>query len=272
MDIFSAVILGIVQGITEFLPISSTGHLILAREVLGLQVAYGLSVDAMLHLATALAVLIYFRSDLKRLFVAGLRWLSGNITEKKDRVLITALVLGTIPGVFFGVLLEDILETTFRSPLLVAGALLAGSALFLLAERVSSKRKKQGELKVTVTSREGFTVGLFQALALIPGMSRSGMTIAGGLLLGISREEAARFGFLLSLPIILGAGGKSAFELGFTGVIADIGVALVISTIAAFLTAIVAIHYLLKYLRTHTLMVFAVYRIALAVLVLAFIL
>lgn len=271
MDIFSAVILGIVQGFTEFLPISSTGHLILAREVLGLQIAHGLSVDAILHLATALAVLIYFRTDFMVLGKTAWRWLLGHTPDKKEKNLIIALVLGTVPAVIFGFLLEDILETTFRSPLLVAGALIAGSAFFLLAEHVSSKRNMQGSLKVTVTPREGFMVGLFQALALIPGMSRSGMTIAGGLLLGISREEAARFGFLLSLPIILGAGGKSAYELGLNGVIVDFGTALLAGAIAAFGTGIIAIHYLLKYLRTHTLMVFVVYRVALAVIVLAFI-
>ena len=271
MDIFSAVILGVVQGLTEFLPISSTGHLILAREVLGLQVEYGLSVDAVLHLSTALAVLIYFRSDFSMLGRAAWLWLFGISPGASEKNLILALALGTIPAVIFGIFLEDIMTTTFRNPLLIAGALLAGSLLFLLAEVVSKRHKKKGVLQISVTPCEGFTVGLFQALALIPGMSRSGMTIAGGLLLGISREEAARFGFLLSLPIILGAGGKSAYDLGLTGVIADIGMALVVSAVAAFATAIVAIHYLLKYLKEHTLFVFVAYRVALATLVLIFI-
>jgi len=268
MDILSGIILGVVQGLTEFLPVSSTGHLILAREALGLQVEYGLSVDAMLHLATALAVLIYFRSDFIRLLKTAYNWIQRKTTDTKDRTLVVALVLGTIPAVVVGLLLEDIVSTVFRSPLLVAGALVAGSVLFIVAEYVAKKKEEQ---KIAVSAGGGFAIGLFQALALIPGMSRSGMTIVGGLLLGLTREEAARFGFLLSLPIIIGAGSKSVLELGLSGIIAELGFSLLLSALAAFGTAIVAIHYLLKYLRTHTLMVFVIYRLVLAGVVLLFV-
>jgi len=282
MDIISGIILGAVQGLTEFLPISSTGHLILAREVLGLQVGYGLSVDAVLHLATALAVVIYFRADFWRLVCVLCRWLrelphlllqhtgvagggEARGQDQRDRTLLLALILGTVPAVVFGLLLEDIIETTFRNPLLVAGALIAGSLLFLAAEGIIKKRENA---RSAPTASEGLGIGFFQALALVPGMSRSGMTIVGGMLLGLTRAEAARFGFLLSLPIILGAGGRSAFELGLSGVFAELGVPLFFAALAAFATAMLAIHYLLKYLREHTLAIFVVYRLALAAIVL----
>lgn len=277
MDMLSAIILGVVQGLTEFLPISSTGHLILAREFLGLESTYSLSFDAVLHLATALAVLIYFWKDFVRLVAAAVRWIkelfhylsvqptSAEIAaaDRKDRMLILAIILGTIPAAVLGVLFEDYVGTIFRNSVLVAWALIVGSLLFVFAEWYAKRCEKRN-----VSPGVGFKIGFFQAIALIPGMSRSGMAISGGLIFGLTREEAARFAFLLSFPIILGAGSLSALRLGFSGILADIGSALVIGAIAAFATGWLAIHYLLKYLKNHTLGVFVIYRLVLAGLIL----
>jgi len=259
MDFSSALILGAVQGFTEFLPISSTGHLIIAREILGLQVSYSLLVDAVLHLATALAVFLYFRRDFLRLIVSAWRWVRHHDIHQKDRNLILALILGTIPAAVLGLLFEDFVSSVVRSVEVVAWTLVAGSAIFLVAEYIGRKN-----ILKEVLPRTGLGIGFFQAIALIPGMSRAGMAISGGLIFGLTREEAARFAFLLSFPIILGAGLLSLFELSTNGILAELGFSIVVAATAAFITGLLAIHYLLKYLRNHTLGVFIVYRLILA--------
>lgn len=262
MDLIQGIILGVVQGLTEFLPVSSSGHLILAREVLGLETDFGLAVDAVLQLATALAVLVYFRRDWLMLFRAFLKFLSGTGGEvdASSRTLLWSLVAGTVPAVFFGLLLEDYMETAFRSALLVAGTLALGALLFIVVERLTHR-------SLPVTIGKAIVIGLFQSLALVPGLSRSGMTIAGGLLMGLSREEAARFGFLLSFPIIAGSGLKKLFELFGQGYVADFGLPLLVAFVASFVVGMAVIHWLLRYLRTHTLLPFAWYRLGLAALV-----
>ena len=264
MDIFSASILGLVQGLTEFLPVSSTGHLILAREFFGISTENGLAVDAFLHLATALAVVVYFRKDLLRLFKSVLIFPRA---EKKDQTLIVALIAGTIPTVILGLLLQDQIDSMFRSTQLVAYALIAGSVVFVAAEmlyRWYSKRMHREGINV----RHGFTVGLFQALALVPGMSRSGMTISGGMLLGYTREEAARFAFLLSFPIILAGGGLKVKELVDTGAFSAEVLPLIVGAIVAFISALAAIHFLISFLKKNSLLWFAGYRVLLAIVVL----
>jgi len=286
MTIFDGIILGMVQGVTEFLPISSSGHLILVREVLGLQTEFGLSFDAVLHFATAFAVLIYFRSDFLRLVKTAHALLLHKPAAAKEKMLLFALILGTLPAVIFGLLLEGYMETVFRSAELIAVTLLVGAGIFYFAEKVAQKKTnpkrspspdlydisyKSGEDSSILTPRKGLWIGFFQALALIPGMSRAGMTISGGLFLGLHREEAARFGFLLSFPIILGAGFKKFFELGSNDMLVDIGITLFAGALTAFMVGILVVHYLLKYLKTHTLAIFIWYRVALAVIVLGFV-
>jgi undecaprenyl-diphosphatase len=262
------VILGIVQGLTEFLPVSSSGHLIIARDILHLNTPSGLAVDAVLQFATVLAVVMYFWRDIWQMIKTAWYMLVGqNIkTNSNDRTLLFALIVGTIPAVLAGLFLEKIMDTAFRSAALVAWMLIAGSGLFLIAEYVASRY----EVKKTISIGRGIVVGLFQSLALIPGMSRSGATISGGLLLGLSREEAARFGFLLSVPIILGAGAKKILELGVSGLLAAEWLPLVIGSIVAFAVGLVVIHYLLRYVRNHTLLAFVVYRLVLAAAVFVF--
>ena len=265
LTIFTASLLGVVQGLTEFLPISSSGHLILAREALGIVDVLDLSFDALLHFATALAIVVYFRADIWRLVRAFFRLPShfSSVLDTDERMAI-ALIVGTVPAVIAGLLLEDMLATAFRNPLLVAAALTVGSLVMLGAEAYSRTRDVRVD---SVGIRTGVLIGLCQSLALVPGMSRSGMTISGGMLLGLSREFAAKFGFLLGVPILLGAGAKKALELGIT----DISASMLIGSATAFGVAIFVIHFLLRFLRTHTLHVFVAYRLVLAALVVLFV-
>lgn len=255
--------LGVIQGLTEFLPISSSGHLILAREFVGSSGTLDLSLDALLHFATATAIVVYFWRDILSLIHAALQLIQkagkpSNLTHEEQTVV--ALIVGTVPAVVFGLLLEDIMETLFRNPLLVAGTLVVGSLIMLAAEHW---RRWRNSTVLATGWKKGLVLGLFQSLALIPGMSRSGMTISGGMLFGLERADAAKFGFLLGVPVLLGAGAKKALELGFGGIDA----AVILGTATAFVVALLVIHYLLKYLRSNTLHVFIGYRILLAVLI-----
>jgi len=257
MDALSALILGAVQGLTEFLPISSSGHLILAREVLGLQTPEGLAVDAVLQLATVMAVGVYFFRDLLGLGRTAMLMAFRRPVIATDRTLLVAIVMGTVPAVAIGLPLEHMMDTVFRDPRLVAATLIAGSGLFWYAESIARKDTR-------LSVRKGIGVGLFQTLALIPGVSRSGATISGGLILGLTREDAARFSFLLSFPVILGSGLKKLIDLGGEGMLTTLGVPLIVGFITAFVVGMAAIHWLLRFLKSHTLIPFAVYRGALA--------
>ncbi len=262
MNIIEAIVLGVVQGLTEFLPVSSTGHLILVRSLFGVETDYALAFDAVLHLATALAVILYFFSDIKQLLQSFLRKLGRLPVNKRDETLLYALIVGTIPAVVLGLSLESMMESVFRSPLLVAGVLVAGSGLFILAEWFYVNNHQTNDMNV----KKGFKIGLFQSLALIPGMSRSGASISGGMLLGLTREEAARFAFLLAVPVILGAGIKKLLELLTT----DVSVAWLsigIGAVVAFVTGLLAIHFMLSFVRKHTLWPFIWYRLILAAFV-----
>jgi undecaprenyl-diphosphatase len=262
-------ILGLVEGITEFLPISSSGHLIVARELLGATNANGLAVDAVLQFGTILAVVVYFFKDLLNLAYTALYRVLGKPVRKEDERLLVALIIGTVPAVILGFLLEKTMDTIFRNTHLVAYALIFGSLIFIFAEYLSRRGKKYGGVE-SVDFFKAFVIGLFQTIALVPGMSRSGMTISGGLFLGLSREAAAKFGFLLSVPVILGAGAKKFFELQSMGDLSALGTPLLLGSVMAFLSGLVAIHALLKFLRTHPLYVFAVYRVLLALAILVF--
>lgn len=258
MTILDAVLLGVVQGVTEFLPISSSGHLIIARAIFGFSGEGGLAFDAVLQLATALAILVYYAKDLWGLCTGFIR--------KEESALKEVFFLGiaTIPAVLLGLFLESYMESAFRSTALVAGTLLMGAGVMAFGEWWM-KRQAHAEL----SARGAIGIGLFQSLALIPGMSRSGMTIAGGLIMGLTREAATRFAFLLGIPILVGSGGKKLIDI-LDGVEGSVALApLFWGSITAFVVGLVVIHYLLKYLRTNTLMVFVWYRVILALIVFA---
>ncbi len=263
MDITSSIILGLVQGLTEFLPVSSSGHLILAREFLGLELTNSLVFDVFLHFATLLAIIICFWGDIKRIFI-DLR--SQGLSARSNNLLF-AIVVGTIPAVLVGFFLGDFLENTFRDPTYVAISLIAGSILFFVADRVATEK---GGLKPA----KGFFVGVFQALALIPGVSRSGSTISGGLLFGLSRVEAIRFAFLLGIPAIAGALAKTLLDVGlvyFYNLSVFESFLILISFLTAFLSGLLAVRFLVRYLSTHSFMPFIIYRLVIAAIILLFI-
>lgn len=259
MTIFEALFLGLVQGLTEFLPVSSTGHLIIAREVFNIGTENSLAFDAVLHLATVLAVLLFFRKEIWSLIVTAVRFVTGKIVDSYERTLLLAVIFGTIPGAVLGLLFEGFIETTFRHSLIVAGGLIAGTIVMYLADRFA----KQNE---NMTLKKGFFIGCFQALALLPGMSRSGLTISGGLFNKLTREEATRFAFILSFPIILGAGLSSLSKLIGGAPMDASWTMLIAGSIAAFVSGLWAIRFLVNYLKKHTFTVFLWYRVLLAAL------
>jgi undecaprenyl-diphosphatase len=272
MGVIEAMLLGAVQGLTEFLPISSSGHLVLVRELLGINKNGALAFDAVLHFATALAVLVYFRWEIWRLLKSTIKLILRKKVKVVEKNMLSAILIATIPAVIFGIMLEKYMEIIFRNPLLVAGGLAGGSLIMFLAEKWHVSRiRVAGEQDVPNPPR-ALTIGLFQSLALIPGMSRSGMAISGGMLMGLSRADSARFAFLLAIPLLLGAGGKKLLELGANGSLFSDAMALAAGTASAFIVGILVVHYLLKFLRNHSLMVFVWYRLVLAGLVILIVL
>jgi len=262
MNIVYAIVLGFVQGATEFLPISSSGHLVLAEHLLGLK-EVSLAFDVALHLGTLMAILVYFRNDF--LFM-GRALLFGKLPGGDEvfyRKLAVFIVIATIPGVLSGLFLGDFAETYLRQPLIVASSL-GGLALFLLwAERVG---KRQRDLQ-RLGALDAVIVGLAQAMAIVPGVSRSGVTMTAGLFLDLDRPTAARFSFMMAAPIIFGAGvyevpdiireGSQGGQLGFY--------------LAGFLSSMIFgyafIAWLIKFIRTRTFDIFAYYRLGLAALI-----
>jgi undecaprenyl-diphosphatase len=254
-DLVAAVILGLVQGLTEFLPVSSTAHLILVSSALGLDPdKFGLSFDVALHLGTALAVLLYFART----------WIGLLLDLVGGRWRLPALVIvGTIPAAVAGVLLESTVEQTLRSPIWIVVGLIAGSIVFVIAERLATQRQAMPQLSFA----DSLVMGAAQAIALLPGISRSGITISTGLLRGLTREEATRFSFLLATPVILGAGLKTLLDARkAAGLFAEPDV-LAAGFAVSFLSGLAAVAFLVRFLRTHSLNWFVAYRLALAALV-----
>lgn len=261
-EIIDSIILGLVQGLTEFLPVSSSGHLILIREWLGLSLENTISFDILLHLATLFAIIICFWGDIVRIFID---FRSQGFSARSSNLLKSILV-GTIPAVLVGFFLGDFLEQTFRNPKYVALALVAGSLLFWLTDKFA--KQKGG-----ISTIKGFGIGIFQALALIPGVSRSGSTISGGLLFGLSRVEAIRFSFLLGIPAIIGALLKTLLDIGpnFLDTSSQLlNLNSLVAFVVAFLSGLLAVRFLVRYLSTHSFMPFIIYRIILAGMILIF--
>ena len=267
-QLVQAIVLGIVQGLTEFLPVSSSGHLIIVPALLGWHDPFidSLAFSVMLHMGTLVALLVYFRDDWLRLVPAGLAAIRDrSLGGDTNRRLAWLLVVATIPAVIAGVLLNDAIETAFRQPRLVAVTLVLGAAILFLADRLGSRSRRIE----SVTFPLAFGIGAAQALALIPGVSRSGISISAGLFAGLDRESAARFAFLMATPITAGAGLWELRKVltGEAGVDIPI-VPLLAGMLAALIFGLLAIAVLLRYLRTHGLGVFIAYRLALAALVL----
>ena len=280
MTILQALILGIVQGLTEFIPISSSAHLIIVPWLFGWNdpVLTSLSFDVALHLGTLVAVVWFFASDWVRLIRAGLASLvERKIGSDPDRKLAWLLVIGCIPGGIAGVLGESKIDALFHQPgvpikmmaIIVMGIIIAALALILfIVERRAHPMREMN----SITLKDAILIGLAQALAIFPGVSRSGSTITAGLALNLKREAAARFSFLLSAPIILGAGLKSAWDLfkqtqTGTGVSSTELLLFPIGFVVAAISGYFCIKYLLRFLQKNSTNVFVYYRWGLAVLI-----
>jgi undecaprenyl-diphosphatase len=260
-----AIVLGIVQGLTEFLPISSTGHLRIVPAFLGWEDP-GAAFTAVTQLGTMAAVLLFFREDLRRIGRAWLRSLRDRSARRElDARLGWYIVLGTIPIGIFGVLFKDQIETGARDLYLIGVTLILLGLVLLAAEKVGKRTRTIEQ----VQARDGLAIGFAQALALIPGVSRSGATITAGLFLGLDRTTAARFSFLLSVPAVVLSGLLELGSIlsGEEGQHVGLG-NLVIATVLAFVSGYAAIAWLLRFLTSHSMVVFVVYRVALGVLVL----
>lgn len=261
MSAIEAILLGIVQGLTEFLPISSTAHLRIIPALFGGEDP-GAGFSAVIQLGTMAAVLVYFYRDILRIVVSWVRELRVPFREKSHKARLGwFIIFGTIPISVFGLVLQDQIESGARSLLLVGCALIVFSFGMLAADRLGRRCRKLTEM----TLLDGMVVGSAQALALIPGISRSGATISAGLLRGFDRTAAARYSFLLSIPAVVLSGLFELPEIG-GGSGASVG-ATVIAGLAAFIAGYAAIAWLLRYLAGHTLMIFIVYRLLLGTLI-----
>ncbi|HEV2122132.1 MAG TPA: undecaprenyl-diphosphate phosphatase [Chloroflexota bacterium] len=295
MDPLHAIVLGAVQGLGEFLPISSSAHLVLAPWLLGWP-ENSLTFDVALHMGTLAALLIYFWRDWWVLIAAWLpaQFASAPAPRRNDRSgntgsvalvdgnrlpeasetaseralnrrLGIGLVIGTIPAAVAGVLFEDVIEGAFRAPALIAISLIVASFVLLAADRLGPR--KYG--LQSVTNMQAALIGVAQAFALIPGVSRSGITLAAALFIGLTREAGARYAFLLAAPITAGAGVFQLRHLVRDGIPADEHMAFALGILTSFLVGMVVIGALLRYLRRGSLVIFVVYRIALGLFILA---
>lgn len=255
MTIFDAVLLGLLQALGEFLPISSSAHLALLPYFRGMEYQ-GLAFDVMLHAATLLAVLLYFAKDWSVLIKDGLT----RPTTQEGRKL-WYLAAATVPAAIAGLLLNDLAENTFRNPLMIAVCLMVFACLLGWADKKGRKNPDTPILFSTL-----MIIGCAQALALMPGVSRSGITITAALLLGLSRSTSARISFLLSTPII---GGATLLELRHLTP-TDFNMPLLWGFVSAFLGALLVIGWLMKYIKTHSFNVFVYYRLILGLVIIAF--
>jgi len=254
-SVLQALILGLVQGATEFLPISSSGHLVLVPWLLHWQNP-GLAFGAMLHLGTLLAVVAFFWRDLRDLVVAGVMSLKErSLAGKPHRRMVWLIVIGTVPAAILGLALEDFFKALFGAPMWVGALLVGTGTLLAVSERGSRRSREMMELGWV----DALVIGLGQAIAIAPGISRSGATISAGLWRGLRREEAARFSFLLSVPIIFGAGLFELKDLLGTSSVVESPLTLVIGFASAAISGFLSIRFLVGYLRTRSLYPFAVY-------------
>jgi undecaprenyl-diphosphatase len=264
MPLYQAIVLAVVQGLTEFLPISSTAHLALFPWLLGWKDP-GLTFDVALHLGTLVAVLLYFWRLWAELATAaaGLRR-SRDPSAQQNRKLFWYLIIGTIPAGIAGWLFEHAAETRFRQPVVIGAALIMVGFLMWAGDRTRTYQRGLGQVNLL----DSLVVGVSQAFAVIPGVSRSGVTMTAGLFQGVNRETAARFSFLLSTPIIAGAALKKGLELRHEGLPAEMRLPFLAGAVVAALVGYLVIAVLIRFLERHTFRIFVIYRIALGVIVL----
>ncbi len=260
MTIFQAIIFGLIQGFTEMLPISSSAHLVLFPWFFN-NLDPGLAFDVALHLGTLFAILGFFWKDWLKIILDLIRIIKTRKIETFEQRLAGFLVLASIPGAFFGMLLGDLAENTFRNPLLIAFTLSVMGVLLMYADA-----KDKGKLKLQeMNSKKAFGIGLAQAIAIIPGVSRSGITITAGLFSGLSRVDAVKFSFLMSAPIIAGAALVTFPDI----ISASFSFNIFLSAfLSAVISAIISIKFLLGFVKKNNFNIFVFYRFSLAALIL----
>jgi undecaprenyl-diphosphatase len=264
LEFLEAILLGVVQGLTEFLPVSSSGHLLLGQYFLGLdQDRFGLPFDAAIHTGTVLAVISFFWRDLLRMARALLISLRSPDFADPDQRMAYLILVATVPAGIIGFLFEDFFASAVRSPWVVVNNLVLVGVLFIAGEAVGRKSRQASKL----TFLEAVGIGLAQVTALVPGVSRSGATITLGLFLGLRREEAARFSFLMSVPITSAAAGLSLAKVVGEGMDAHGALLFAAGGVSSAIVGYLAIRFLLNYLVGHSLRVFAYYRFVLAAVV-----
>jgi len=272
MNIIQAIILGIIQGLTEFLPISSTAHLTLGGKLMGLISSANpeqwTAFMATIQLGTMIAVVLYFLDEIKLVSMAFFKENLGTgklsfKTQSNESKLGWMIIIGSIPIFTIGYLLKKIIEGNLTKSLsVIAGSLIIVALILFIAEKVASMKKDIRD----ITLKDSIIIGLFQCIALIPGSSRSGSTIMGGLFMGLKRETAARFSFLLSIPAVLASGLYEFYKSYHYLTSSDMAV-LLISTVVAGITGYLAIAFLLNYLKTRTTNIFVIYRILLGIVI-----
>lgn len=264
MTLFEIIILAIIQGITEFLPISSSAHLILPSELLGWQ-NQGLAFDVAVHVGSLLAVMLYFRQDIGRMILA---WLQSGFSAKQsdDSKLAWWVIIATIPAVVVGFLAKDFIEHYARSALVIACTTIVFGLVLWYADAKAKLHKNIYQL----SWKNALVIGLAQAVALIPGTSRSGITMTAGLMLGMDRESAARFSFLLSIPVILGAGLLATVDLLEMEEAVD-WAAMFYGIVLSFLSAYACITLFLSWISKMGMLPFVIYRLVLGVILLGFV-
>jgi undecaprenyl-diphosphatase len=271
VDILQAILLGIVQGLTEFLPISSSAHLIIIPWLLGWE-SFGLAFDVALHLGTLAAILTYFRHELisipRNLIRERTELRRGRLPADPSARIGIFIVVATVPAALVGLFAEDAIDRVFHAEPITQGAILAIAIVLIVVALVMEYADRHGSANIEgkdITLRQALIIGVAQTLALIPGASRSGTTITAGLFVGLSRADAARFSFLLGVPLIAGAGLKQMVELAANGS-SDVSLSVFVAGIvSAALTGYAAIAGLLRFLQRRPLTVFVVYRVALGI-------
>ena len=263
MDILTALVLGIVQGLTEFIPVSSTAHLVIFPQLLGWQDP-GLAFDVILHLGTLTGVVVFFWRDYWHMLQEMFSWNKLNSPGDSMGRLGWLIVIGTIPAGIMGIIFKDKVETTLRSPQTIAISLIVFALILWWSDAKSRKIRKLRHMNLM----DAIFIGCAQAIALIPGVSRSGITITAGLVRSLEREGAARFAFLLSTPVILGGGILGLKDLYMSGLYREALVPLSVGFVTSAVSGFMAIKYLLSYLSKRNVNVFVYYRIILGIILL----
>jgi undecaprenyl-diphosphatase len=260
-ELVRSIILGLLQGLTEFLPISSSAHLILFPWLLGWE-PLGLAFDVGLHVGTLFAVILYFREEVGQMFRDASSRLKSLLAKESssEKGLTDAIVAGTIPAIVVGGLFSNPIQQYFRHPYITVTTLTTFGLVLLWAQRAGRQRRKAGSVSV----REGLLIGVAQVLALMPGVSRSGVTISAALFLGLTRPEAARFSFLLAFPVIALAGIKETFDVIRAPELQFEPASLLVGMVFSFVSGFLCIKYFIRFLQTRTFLPFVVYRFMLA--------